>query len=101
MKRLARESAERRAAQQKADLEAINARRAKLAEEKEEGTGGGEGFKEGDAVECRHGGGPRSYPGTVVKAHGDGTYDIDYDDGDKVVRWGPVRDCFTQPSIQF
>mmetsp|Transcript_33908 Transcript_33908/g.89320 ORF Transcript_33908/g.89320 Transcript_33908/m.89320 type:complete len:109 (-) Transcript_33908:132-458(-) len=46
-------------------------------------------FSTGAVVEARHGSGSLYYPGRVVRAHGDNTYDVDYDDGDKEqgVRW--------------
>ena len=37
----------------------------------------------GDRVEARQNGRTRYYPGTVARVHSDGTYDIDYDDGEK------------------
>ena len=40
-------------------------------------------FAVDNRVECRHGGGRHFFPGRVVAANGDGTYAIDYDDGDK------------------
>ena len=47
--------------------------------------GGGE-FEIGDRVQCRHEGGERFYPGVVKRARKDGTFDIDYLDGDKEKR---------------
>ena len=40
-------------------------------------------FDVGDRIECRHEGGDVYYPGVIKRARKDGTYDIDYDDGDK------------------
>lgn len=40
-------------------------------------------FHEGDKVQARWKGGIISYPGVIRKDHGDGTFAIDYDDGDK------------------
>eukprot|EP00953_Heterococcus_sp_UTEX-ZZ885_P003408 2370-Heterococcus_DN1.PRE.4 len=39
--------------------------------------------REGDRVEARYKGRTRYYSGLVRRAHRDGTYDIDYDDGEK------------------
>lgn len=39
-------------------------------------------FRLRDRVMARFHGGKRTYPGTIAKAHRDGTYSIDYDDGD-------------------
>jgi cytidine deaminase len=39
--------------------------------------------REGDKVEARYKGRARYYPGVVRRANRDGTYDIDYDDGEK------------------
>ena len=41
------------------------------------------GFVQGDKIECRHGGGDDYFPGVIKKVRKDGTYDIDYEDGDK------------------
>ena len=40
-------------------------------------------LKEGQDVEARFGGESEWFPGTINKVHGDGSYDIDYADGDK------------------
>ena len=40
-------------------------------------------FSEGDKVEVRYRGRSRYYPGRIRRVHGDGTYDIDYDDGER------------------
>ena len=50
-----------------------------------EGEGGGKGasLSVGDSVEARFDGGPDFHPGKVVASNGDGTYAIDYSDGDK------------------
>ena len=45
--------------------------------------GAGGAFAVGAKVEARFRGGKRSYGGVVARDHGDGTYDIDYDDGEK------------------
>ena len=37
----------------------------------------------GAAVEARHNGGRKWYPGKISKAHDDGTFDVAYDDGDR------------------
>ena len=39
-------------------------------------------FREGDKVEARFGGGQEYYPGVIVRKNRDGTYAIDYADGD-------------------
>eukprot|EP00953_Heterococcus_sp_UTEX-ZZ885_P010886 6325-Heterococcus_DN1.PRE.2 len=39
--------------------------------------------REGDRVEARYKGRTRYYSGVIRRAHRDGTYDIDYDDGEK------------------
>ena len=44
---------------------------------------GGSGFREGEKVEARYRGKTRFYPGKIRRENRDGTYDIDYDDGDK------------------
>ena len=45
--------------------------------------GGGGSFREGDAIEARYRGKTRYYPGRIGRDHRNGTYDIDYDDGEK------------------
>ena len=40
-------------------------------------------FEVGAAIEGRFEGGEGWYPGIIARAHGDGTYDIDYNDGDQ------------------
>ncbi|KAG5192664.1 hypothetical protein JKP88DRAFT_173091 [Tribonema minus] len=40
-------------------------------------------LREGDKVEARYKGRARYYPGKIRRANRDGTYDIDYDDGEK------------------
>ena len=40
-------------------------------------------FKEGDRIEGKHQGGPRWYPGIIAEVNPDGTYEINYDDGDE------------------
>ncbi|KAK7234390.1 hypothetical protein SO694_0020108 [Aureococcus anophagefferens] len=49
--------------------------------EKSGGSGGA--FPEGAAVEARYRGKGKFYPGKIAKDNGDGTYDVDYDDGEK------------------
>src|SRR5690606_40647994 len=46
---------------------------------------GGDGalLREGTKVEARYRGRARYYPGVIARARADGTYDIDYDDGEK------------------
>ena len=34
-------------------------------------------------MRARHGGGKEAFPARIVRDRGDGTYDVDYDDGDK------------------
>ena len=51
------------------------------------GYGGGGGssdgrLREGSKVEARYHGKAHYYPGQITRDHGDGTYDIDYDDGE-------------------
>ncbi|KAK7247647.1 hypothetical protein SO694_00125033 [Aureococcus anophagefferens] len=52
-------------------------------ESKPEKSGSGGAFPEGAAVEARYRGKGKYYPGKIAKDNGDGTYDIDYDDGEK------------------
>eukprot|EP00903_Cladosiphon_okamuranus_P006154 g6055.t1 len=40
-------------------------------------------FREGDKVEGNYRGRGRYYPGRITRVHRDGTYDIDYDDGER------------------
>jgi chloramphenicol 3-O-phosphotransferase len=49
------------------------------------------GFAEGDAVEGNFEGNGEWFPGRVSAAHADGTYDIDYDDGDRESRVAASR----------
>ena len=44
------------------------------------------GFAVGDAVEADYGLEGHYYPGTVAAVHGDGTFDVDYDDGEQECR---------------
>ena len=44
---------------------------------------GGSTFKPGDRVEAQFNGRGKSYPATVKKDNGDGTFALEYDDGDK------------------
>ncbi|GMI29033.1 hypothetical protein TeGR_g2542, partial [Tetraparma gracilis] len=41
------------------------------------------GLSKGDKVEARYRGGAKFYPGKIARVNGDGTFDINYDDGDK------------------
>ena len=50
------------------------------------GGGGGAGLREGDKVEARYRGKSKYYPGRISRDRGDGSYDIDYDDGEKETR---------------
>ena len=45
--------------------------------------GGGDSLRVGDKVEARYRGKARYYPGRIGRANLNGTYDIDYDDGEK------------------
>ena len=49
-------------------------------------TGGSGAFEAGQRIEARFGGKSKYYGGTIVKANGDGTYEIKYDDGDSEKR---------------
>merc|ERR1712046_282156 len=40
----------------------------------------------GDKIEARYRGKTRYYPGKISRDHGNGTYDIDYDDGERETR---------------
>jgi len=40
-------------------------------------------YEEGQRVKARYKGKGRLYPGKISQVHGDGTYDVDFDDGDK------------------
>jgi len=42
-----------------------------------------EGMKRGDKVEARYRGGAKFYPGVIKRDNRDGTFDVDYDDGEK------------------
>merc|ERR1719506_3089925 len=50
------------------------------------GGGGGGKLREGDKIEARYRGKSRYYPGRISRDRGDGSYDIDYDDGEKETR---------------
>merc|ERR550514_106351 len=57
--------------------------------EAQDGGGGGGGagtLKAGDKVEANFKGKGRYYPGIIGRDRGDGSYDIDYDDGEKEIR---------------
>ena len=43
-------------------------------------------LQDGDKVEADYRGKGRYYPGKIVRDRGDGTYDVDYDDGEKETR---------------
>ncbi|KAH9090216.1 hypothetical protein LEN26_018976 [Aphanomyces euteiches] len=43
-------------------------------------------LNKGDAIEARFGGKESFFPGTIQRIHSDGTYDIEYDDGDSETR---------------
>ena len=43
------------------------------------------GLREGEEVEARYRGKARYYPGRISSVNRDGTYDIDYDDGEKEI----------------
>ena len=47
------------------------------------GKGKGQPLSVGAAIEARHGGGRKWFPGKISAASDDGTFDIDYADGDK------------------
>ena len=40
-------------------------------------------FIAGQRIVCMYGGGNEYYPGAIAAANADGTFDIDYDDGEK------------------
>ncbi|KAH8071060.1 cytidine deaminase [Aureococcus anophagefferens] len=44
---------------------------------------GGDRLSVGDKVEARYRGRSKYYPGKIARVHSDGTFDIDYDDGEK------------------
>ena len=50
------------------------------------GGGGGASFEEGDKVEAKYRGRSKLYKGRITRDRGDGTFDIDYDDGEKETR---------------
>merc|ERR1711988_549851 len=65
----------------------MGVREADIQAEDDGGGGGrGGGMREGDKVEARYRGKSRYYPGRISRDRGDGTYDIDYDDGEKEQR---------------
>jgi len=51
-------------------------------------------FLAGDRVDCQFRGGSRWFPGRISKANTDGTYDIEYDDGE---RERDVREWYIRP----
>ena len=46
----------------------------------------GGGARVGDKVEARYRGRSKYYPGKISRVHSDGTFDIDYDDGEQETR---------------
>ena len=48
--------------------------------------GGDVGYNEGSKVEANYRGRGKFYPGRVKRDRGDGTYDIEYDDGERETR---------------
>ena len=42
-----------------------------------------EDYSRGDAIEARYRGKTKYYPGKIARDNRDGTYDVDYDDGEK------------------
>merc|ERR1719149_424052 len=50
------------------------------------GGGGGDRLREGDKVEANYRGKGKFYKGKISRDRGDGTFDIDYDDGEKESR---------------
>ncbi|KAH8059996.1 cytidine deaminase [Aureococcus anophagefferens] len=47
------------------------------------GDDGGGGMRVGESIEARYRGRSKYYPGKIGRVHSDGTFDIDYDDGEK------------------
>jgi hypothetical protein len=47
------------------------------------GDDGGGGMSVGESIEARYRGRSKYYPGKIGRVHSDGTFDIDYDDGEK------------------
>ncbi|EGB02035.1 hypothetical protein AURANDRAFT_69257, partial [Aureococcus anophagefferens] len=58
----------------------------RLIRAKDGGGGGGGGLREGAKVEARYRGREKYYPGKITRDRGDGTFDIDYDDGERETR---------------
>ena len=54
----------------------------------------GEKLREGDKVEANYRGRGKYYPGRIGYANRDGTYAIDYDDGEEIVTEGAIADAF-------
>ena len=50
------------------------------------GGGGGGTLRVGDKIDAKYRGRNKMYPATIARAHLDGTYDLDYDDGEKEYR---------------
>ncbi|KAH8074568.1 tudor domain-containing protein [Aureococcus anophagefferens] len=59
--------------------------------EKPSAGGSGGAFPVGGAIEARYRGKGKFYPGKIAKDNGDGTYDVDYDDGEKESNGGAVE----------
>ena len=72
----------------------------KLIRSKEASGGSDDRLREGDAVEARYRGREKYYKGTITRDRGDGTFDIDYDDGEKETRVAErlIRKKETRPS---
>merc|ERR1719473_406506 len=64
----------------------MGVREADIQAEESGGGGGGGKLREGDKIEARYRGKSRYYPGSISRDRGDGTYDIDYDDGEREQR---------------
>merc|ERR1712054_218303 len=64
----------------------MGVREADIQAEDGGGGGGGGRLREGDKVEARYRGKSRYYPGKISRDHGNGTYDIDYNDGERETR---------------
>ncbi|GBG28986.1 Cytidine deaminase [Hondaea fermentalgiana] len=56
-----------------------------------EGDDAGDVLREGDRVEARYKGGSKYYKGQISRVNADGSYNIDYDDGDKERRVIPSK----------
>ena len=68
-----------------------------LEKEDDKGGGGlGPRFKEGMRVKSRYRGRSKEYPGTISKAHPDGTFDVDYDDPEALPGWDNSMQIVTE-----